>query len=431
MKRQTLIVTVLVAFLVVTTAHGVPINPDGFDDPVLLTFDANHGHVGGPEYPDPWLDRGVRVWGYESSYGDLFVSPSANNAVICEFPEPVQRVGADVLYATSTTTQLEIYDAAGQPLEHVDGVGECFLGLDAGSPSISSARFTDLPDAWYTFPVIDNLRFEVSAPPCDAGPFMLAVGNDGYVSDGYGLRDALTSTPNWQASGTQTRVLANRRGDQIASDDVAWLSGSAGANDLAVFYYSGHAGSDIFDFSWDEPASDYLDESIGLLTGDPGLSDDDLAAALRTIDPDTALVVILDTCHAGGFVDGLDDLCTLPNAYILLSCTADESSYGGDEFSEFTEALITAITDSDGGYPADGDGDGRVTLDEWYTCALINTSGQTPQYLDTGNLGAYAVVTPEPATLLLLVAGGLGLLSGRARRRCRRRRHEPYPSSDA
>ena len=85
----------------------------------------------------------------------------------------MQRVGADVLYSISTPTRLEIYNDAGQPIEHLDGIGECFLGLDAGSPVIARARFIDLPDAWSTFPNIDNLHFEVPEP---ATVFLLSLG---------------------------------------------------------------------------------------------------------------------------------------------------------------------------------------------------------------------------------------------------------------
>jgi hypothetical protein len=157
-------IAMAIALAVTHNLHAAPITANDFVNPVLLTFDDHSGFAGGPTYPDPWLSLGVRIYGFTSSREDLFVYPYSNNAVEIDFLSPVQRVGADVLYSITTTTRLEVYNAVGLPLEHVDGVGPSFLGVDAGAALISKARFIDLPDSWSTFPVIDNLRFESVVP---------------------------------------------------------------------------------------------------------------------------------------------------------------------------------------------------------------------------------------------------------------------------
>ena len=79
------------------------------------------------------------------------------------------------LYSISTTTRLEVYNAVGLTREHVDGTGPRFPGIDAGAPLSSRARFIDFRDAWVTFPVIDNLRFESVVPGPGSLP-LLGVG---------------------------------------------------------------------------------------------------------------------------------------------------------------------------------------------------------------------------------------------------------------
>ncbi len=164
MRTIACLIAVLLSITVAQTAQAVAIGKTGFTCPTVLTFDDYTGFVGGPAYSDPWLSKGIRIWGSTTSGSDLHVYPYTNNAVVMEFLSPVQRVGADVLYSTTTTTRLEIFDAQGRPLEHIDGIGPRFLGLDAGAPIVKTAKFIDLPDVWSTFPNIDNLCYEVPEP---------------------------------------------------------------------------------------------------------------------------------------------------------------------------------------------------------------------------------------------------------------------------
>ena len=157
----------ILALAVSRMASAGPIGVSDFTNPTVIDFDGYSGFVGGPTYPDPWLSEGVRIWGSVGG-GDIHTYPYSNNAVIMTFVEPVQRVGADLLYASSTTSRLEVYDITGRPIEHVDGRATTFLGLDVGTQSIREARFIDLPDAWSTFPVIDNVYCEVPEPATTA-----------------------------------------------------------------------------------------------------------------------------------------------------------------------------------------------------------------------------------------------------------------------
>lgn len=173
MSHRVLPIAVGAALLLSRAVVAASISPEDFDNPTALDFEDYSGFVGGPDYPDPWLAEGVRITGFASD-GRVSVYPNSNNAVEIEFLDPVQRVGADVLYSISDPTRLEVYDANGSPLGHIDGVGPRFLGLDVGAPSIVQARFIDLPDNWYTFPHIDSLYFEAVPEPNSLS--LLAIG---------------------------------------------------------------------------------------------------------------------------------------------------------------------------------------------------------------------------------------------------------------
>jgi len=255
--------------------------------------------------------------------------------------------------------------------------------------------------------------------------WFLGIGNDGYIKaegkDINGLHTTIMLAPNWQAATVNSNILADREGSQILGD-LGWLAG-AGPGDLAVFFYSGH-GSATGDVNGDELAGwaiDSPDETIGLLAGD-WCSDDQIAAGLSAVNPAVPLVLIFDCCYAGGMVGGLDDLNSLPNLYVMMSSLENESSYGGDPYSEFTQQLVNGITPAGGAWPADANADQAVTLDEWFAYALANCTDQTPVKYDSGLGDLNIVYVPAPASAPLLAAGAAGLL-GRAGRK---RRCEPY-----
>ena len=255
----------------------------------------------------------------------------------------------------------------------------------------------------------------VSATPAVADYWFLGVGNEGYMDDVEGLFGALTQADNWQGGHVHSWLHEDRSGPQILND-MFWLTWYPAASDLAVFYYSGH-GTQEFDWGLDE--TDWNDECIGM----PGAmcTDDEIAAELDWLPSTVPLVAIFDTCYAGGMTGGLDDLNTLPNAFIMMSCREGETSDGGWPYSEFTGHLIDGITRSGDEYRADqwwhgGNGDGVVTLEEWFAYADRYTFGQSPRFCDTNGLGTLTIATPEPATVCLLGAGALSILLRRRRR---------------
>jgi len=255
-----------------------------------------------------------------------------------------------------------------------------------------------------------------AATPSLADYWFLGVGNEGYMDDVDGLFTALTQADNWQEGGDVHSWLHEDRSGSEVLDDLFWLTWLPSSTDVVVFYYSGH-GTQELDWGFDE--IDLYDECIGM-TG-AVCTDDEIADELRWLPSTVPLVAIFDTCHAGGMTGGWDDLDTLPNAFVMMSCAEDESSYGGWPYSEFTGHLVDGITWNGNGFPADqwwpgGNGDGAVTLNEWFAYADRYTLGQSPQFCDTNGLGSLVIATPEPATVCLLGAGALSILLRRGRR---------------
>ena len=234
----------------------------------------------------------------------------------------------------------------------------------------------------------------------------LGVGNDGFFSDVSGLWNTLQEQPGWEDS--QGRLCSDQTGVEIL-EGLSWLR-QAGPGDVAVWYYSGHGGSFRYDQDLDEPTAstgNRYDETIGLLNDSRPATDDQIMAALAEIDQSVPIVAILDTCHAGGFVGGDDDLSALGNVVAMLSSQENQNSYGGEQYSLFTAGLIAGL---EAGLPADLDRDGILYSDEWFNYAAARIApdcSQQPMYWAGSELARVAIVVPEPATVGLLVFGSL------------------------
>lgn len=247
--------------------------------------------------------------------------------------------------------------------------------------------------------------------------WFLGIGNDGFFSDAQGIYNEFS--PHWTAGGdtVNSNLLADRDGPTLIGD-LAWLTSNAGAGDLAVFYYSGHSAT-VADANGDEALGTALtanDETVGLQSGG-NATDDQVADALAGIHPDASLLVMFDTCFAGGFVGGTQDLDTINTLLFLGGSLETENSFSGSPYSRFTNSLVDTVRATPNGWAADADTDGMLTFDELFGHAAAITIGQTPvAYTAGGASGDYAVfVTPEPATIVLLAAGIVPLVFRRRR----------------
>lgn len=173
---------------------------------------------------------------------------------------------------------------------------------------------------------------------------------------------------------TDLRVLTKPDGAKVLSavDEVAAkmrAHQAKGEQAVLVFYYSGHARANAFSLGADE---------LPIAT---------LREKLRAI-PSTLTLVVLDACQSGQFarIKGAEPAAdfsfnsvsrlTTKGTAVIASSSAQELSQESDELrsSYFTHHLVVGLRGA-----ADGDGDGRVSLDEAYRYAYRRTLASTAQ----------------------------------------------------
>lgn len=139
---------------------------------------------------------------------------------------------------------------------------------------------------------------------------------------------------------------------------VNWLAPREDANDVVLFYFDGHGGTD---------GSNYYiaPTDSSLYTWSSDISDYELSSWLSVLDSNN-VVVILDNCDAGGFVT---DLSSSSQA-IMASSAASESSWSGIFTYYLMQTLANAGT-------ADNNADYILTTQEIFTY----TSPRVTQYV--------------------------------------------------
>ncbi len=212
--------------------------------------------------------------------------------------------------------------------------------------------------------------------------------------------------------GADMRVLTHPDPDTVLReiDDVAKkLAEHAARNEQAVFvfYYSGHAKANAFSLGQNELPIALLRERLSRL-------------------PTTLTLVVLDACQSGQFarIKGAEPAAdfsfnsvsrlTTKGLAVMASSSAQELSQESDELksSYFTHHLLVGLRGA-----ADGDGDGKVSLDEAYRYAYRRTLAATAQTqvgaqhvtleTDLGGQGDVPVTYPSGARAQLEFAAPL------------------------
>ncbi len=207
----------------------------------------------------------------------------------------------------------------------------------------------------------------------------------------------------------RTALLRELR--QLA-ERVATVAREPGDDVLVLFYYSGHGTPE------------------GLELGRTTVSHEELDAHLSAAGADVELLLI-DACHAGAmtrhkgardkggakapsFLLELDPGGSAEGRVVIGSSAADELSQESDEIggSYFTHFLVSGLRGA-----ADGDGDGRVTLQELYGHLYRETTWQTagtrsgvqrPTYdFDLTGTGDLVLADTQPRGGVLRIGGEL------------------------
>lgn len=153
-------------------------------------------------------------------------------------------------------------------------------------------------------------------------------------------------------------------------------------NDVSYFYYMGHGGT-----LGDIPIITPTDFKATLRTA---ITVHELEECLNTIDG--TKVVLLETCHAGNFIDkdvALEpftdfslDLLTKEGYQVLASSAGDESTWDTPFGSYFCNAFIQGCED----LTADENEDEMISISELYEYILANVTKQTVQIYPEGSV---------------------------------------------
>ncbi len=137
----------------------------------------------------------------------------------------------------------------------------------------------------------------------------------GCALDVENMKKALTQKYQFTTSHIQTYI--DRTNDNFTlqpstiADAFQWLNANADSNDIVVVYYTGHGSGGLYD-SLDDI------ETLALPRGD--YTETQMASDLRNLRAMTR-IVILDSCHSGGFGQSLPSGC-----WLLAACRYDENS---------------------------------------------------------------------------------------------------------
>jgi len=135
------------------------------------------------------------------------------------------------------------------------------------------------------------------------------------------------------------------------------------------------------------------------------MRDNEFGAAVNLITNYGSMIIQMEQCYSGGFVDNL----TAPKRVVVSACTATQSSwalppnYTWNWCTYFWLAALTGTKpDGAGAVNADANGDGKVSMLEAFNYARSHDQGnEIPQYEDNGALPAHSGAMP---------AGGEGTL---------------------
>ncbi len=213
------------------------------------------------------------------------------------------------------------------------------------------------------------------------------------------VADSTVAATNEQASREQIEA------------DIAALSGFDGT---VLFYYSGHGIAEMRGESAICPYGSI--DSSGYLVASEMITASELRGMFESAGLDR-VVVVLDSCHSGGFVDAGVTTDAIPGSYgiyddelaytwylgalgdaaaafsyaaepgyvVLAAAGADEYSWESGDHGIFTRFLLEAA--GDGSEAADRDGDGYLTTTELYRYALAGIEAEWNHiYDDTPSL---------------------------------------------
>ena len=218
------------------------------------------------------------------------------------------------------------------------------------------------------------------------------------ADDAQGLYDDFT--PIWGAANVKLLVNSSASRAGIKDAMLNWLDGREDADDTVLVYFSGHGAQyegHEYLLPWDSLTSSYAND----------IRDDEFAGWLAQLESQN-LVVILDSCNSGGFVQDL----TGSSRTVLTACSTDESAWESASLDHgvFSYYLLDALGKLS---QVDANDDYRISAEELFAYAQPKVqdykSSQHPQMYDGSSsqldLFYFAVFDASPQIASVTVDG--------------------------
>ncbi len=186
-----------------------------------------------------------------------------------------------------------------------------------------------------------------------------------------------------------TYVSSNPDLDGDGDTDVQYAATKA--NIATVFSHLGTTlgpGDQLFIFTTDHGGPQHNPQQgtavlLNLWGWDETITDDELATELGRIGSAVPILITMEQCYSGGFIDNLVPGLSGQERVIATASDAYHSSYA----DYFSKTWISAVASRDLGgnaVDADGNGDGTVSMQEAFAYSYLNRNPlDTPQYSDT------------------------------------------------
>lgn len=201
------------------------------------------------------------------------------------------------------------------------------------------------------------------------------------------------------------KLLVDHEATKANIEDAiySWLAPREDADDVVLFFFSGHGGDYLGDYyicPYDALLYSYAND----------IKDNELAGWLETLESDNR-VVVLDTCHSGGFIPELSS----SNLVIVTSSAADESSWESSELGHGVASyyLLEAFDHSE---LIDSNRDYEISAEEfWYyvepkvvTYVANQGEQQHPELYDgyAGELALFIMATFDTSITASLTIDG-------------------------
>ncbi|HEY3377765.1 MAG TPA: caspase family protein [Armatimonadota bacterium] len=212
--------------------------------------------------------------------------------------------------------------------------------------------------------------------------YYLAVGVGHYTQRAWPRLDSppqdartLTQALNVVWPGETTLLIDQQATKRRIAQEVARIAGCITAQDAFVFYFSGHGGSDAVRGARvnylqpvDSSPADYRHE----------ITDAELAGWLARFPAPQHVLLLLDSCHAAAFAQGVVHAPRGAAYTILAAAGADESSLDAGGGSLFTRNLREGLTFHRA--QLDTNGDGLMSASELFAYAGPRTTADAHLY---------------------------------------------------